>query len=72
VLLIVGGIAAWSGWGQMAVNAAASGQNVWIVVGPVAFFPLWGASLAVATLAYYYRRRDPCKICGRGASGDVE
>jgi hypothetical protein len=67
VLFIVGGIAAWSGWSEMAINAAASGQDVWIVVGPLAFFPLWGTALAVATLGYYYRRRGPCNVCGRGA-----
>lgn len=26
-------------------------------------FPLWGASLAVATAAYYYRRRTTCSTC---------
>jgi hypothetical protein len=26
-------------------------------------FPLWGTSLAVATAAYYYRRRTPCTTC---------
>ncbi len=26
-------------------------------------FPLWGASLAVATAAYYFRRRTPCTTC---------
>jgi hypothetical protein len=30
-------------------------------------FPVWGAALAVATLGYYYRRRGPCSVCGRGA-----
>ena len=28
-------------------------------------FPLWGASLALATAAYYYRRRTPCSFCNR-------
>ncbi|ADB35430.1 hypothetical protein Kfla_6433 [Kribbella flavida DSM 17836] len=27
-------------------------------------FPLWGASLALATAAYYYRRRTACAVCG--------
>ncbi len=71
VLLIVGGIAAWSGWSQMAINAAATGLDMGVVVGPVAFFPLWGATLAVATLGYYYRRRGPCSVCGRGAHHPV-
>lgn len=26
-------------------------------------FPLWGASLALATAAYYYRRRTACSTC---------
>ncbi|ONI68419.1 hypothetical protein BWI15_36105 [Kribbella sp. ALI-6-A] len=29
-------------------------------------FPLWGASLALATAAYYYRRRDRCTGCAQG------
>ncbi|MFI6673511.1 hypothetical protein [Kribbella sp. NPDC050470] len=29
-------------------------------------FPLWGASLAVATAAYYYRRRTTCSTCHQG------
>jgi hypothetical protein len=37
-------------------------------VGPVLLFPVWGVALAVATLGYYYRRRRPCAVCGRGAS----
>lgn len=58
VLLMVSGLAMWSGWAQMAVAAEATGQDVWIVVGPVALFPVWAVSLAVAALGYYYRRRD--------------
>ncbi len=72
VLLIVGGIAIWSGWSQMAVNAVVTGENIWIVAGPAALFPLWGMALAVATLGYYYRRRGPCRVCGRGASGKLD
>jgi hypothetical protein len=71
VLLMVGGIGTWSSWAQMAASAAASGEDMGIVVGPVALFPVWGAALAVATLGYYYRRRGPCSVCGRGASGEV-
>jgi hypothetical protein len=71
VLFMVGGITIWSGYPQMADNAAASGQNVWIIVGPTLLFPVWGVALAVATLGYYYRRRGPCSVCGRGASGEV-
>jgi len=76
VLLIVGGVGIWFGLGQMAANLAATGPEgielVWelfIQVGPTLLFPVWGATLAVATLGYYYRRRGPCEKCGRGALG---
>jgi hypothetical protein len=78
VLLIVGGIGIWSGLDQMAANLAAIGVEgirlIWeiaVQVGPTLLFPVWGVSLAVATLGYYYRRRGPCSVCGRGASGAV-
>ena len=71
VLFMVGGIAIWSASAQMAGNAAAIGQDFWIFVGPVMLFPVWAVSLAVATLGYYYRRRGPCSVCGRGASGEI-
>jgi len=78
VLLIVGGIGIWSGLVQMADNLAAIGVEgirlIWemtIQVGPTLLFPVWGVALAVATLAYYYRRRGPCEVCGRGASSEV-
>jgi hypothetical protein len=66
VLLLVGGITIGSGFAHMAQTAVATGQNVWIVVGPTLLFPVWGAALAVATLGYYYRRRGRCRVCGRG------
>jgi hypothetical protein len=72
VLLIVGGITIWSGYAQMADAAVASGEDFWIVVGPTMLFPVWGAALAVATLGYYYRRRGPCSVCGRGVPGEAE
>jgi hypothetical protein len=68
VLLMVGGLTIGSGFAQMADAAAAIGENIWIVVGPTLLFPLWAISLAVATLGYYYRRRGPCSVCGRGPS----
>jgi hypothetical protein len=67
VLLMVGGITIGSGWNHMARNAAATEENIWIVVGPTLLFPVWGALLAVATLGYYFRRRGPCSVCDRGA-----
>ena len=78
VPLIVGGIGIWFGLAQMATALSAAGGEgpgvVWEIVfqvGPTLLFPLWGAALAAATLGYYYRRRGPCSVCGRGASGDI-
>lgn len=78
VLLIVGGIGIWSGLDQMVANAAAAGSEgtgligeIIFQLGPTLLFPVWGVALAVATLGYYYRRRGPCSICGRGASDEV-
>jgi hypothetical protein len=75
VLLIVGGIGIWSGLPQMTANLAAIGVEgvrlIWettVQVGPTLLFPVWGIALAVATLGYYYRRRGPCSVCGRGAN----
>lgn len=76
VLLVVGGIVILSGIGQMGAALAAGGAEgirlIWeltIQIGPTLLFPVWGAALAVATLGYYLRRRGPCSVCGRGASG---
>ena len=78
VLLIVGGIGIWSGLAQLVTGLAAAGsEGIGLVgeiifqVGPTLLFPVWGGALAVATLGYYYRRRGPCSVCGRGASGQV-
>ena len=38
----------------------------WGVVGPTLLWPVWGAALGVATLAYSYGRRGKCRTCGRG------
>lgn len=74
VVLVVGGTAIWTSLGQMLANAVASGSQpsempgiIVFEVGPTLLFPLWGAALAVATLGYYFRRRGPCKVCGRGS-----
>ena len=48
-----------------AVFPAISPEN-WAALAPELLWPLWGGALAAATLAYYYRRRDPCLRCGRG------
>jgi len=78
VLLIVGGIGIWSVLDQMVANLAASGAedmelivDIIFVVGPTLLFPVWGVALAVATLGYYFRRRGPCSVCGRGSTGEV-
>ena len=68
VLFMVAGIAMWSGIDQAAAGAAATEQDMVIVVGPVLLFPIWAIALAVATLGYYFRRRGPCGVCGRGAA----
>ncbi len=78
VLLIVGGIAIWASLDQMVANLVAGGAEDMEIIGAVIFelgptllFPVWGVGLAVATLGYYYRRRGPCSVCGRGASGEL-
>lgn len=40
----------------------------WAAVGPVLLWPIWGAALGAATLAYYYRRRGRCRHCGLGST----
>jgi hypothetical protein len=73
VLLIVGGIGIWSISAQMVAALAATGAEQTEIIGAIVFqlgptllFPVWGVALAVATLGYYYRRRGPCGVCGRG------
>lgn len=38
----------------------------WAAIAPELLWPMWGAALGAATLAYYYRRRGACGRCGRG------
>ena len=78
VLLLVGGIGIWFDVPQMVANVVATGaadreliSALLFELGPTLLFPVWGVALAVATLGYYYRRRGPCSVCGRGASGAV-
>jgi hypothetical protein len=78
VLLVVGGVAIGFGLDQMADALVAGGAEdtgligeIVFQVGPTLLFPVWGVALAVATLGYYYRRRGPCSVCGRGASGEI-
>ena len=78
VLLIVGGIGIWNNLAQMVANAVAAGAEGFgligemiFQVGPTLLFPVWGVALAVATLGYYYRRRGPCSVYGRGANSST-
>jgi hypothetical protein len=71
VLLIVGGIAMGSAMLRLFAESAASVAEIVITVGPITLFPVWGVALAVAALGYYYRRRGPCRACGRGASAGL-
>jgi hypothetical protein len=79
VLLIAGGIGIWSGLDQMVANAAAAGEEavgsigevIIFQLGPTLLFPVWGMALAVAMLGYYYRRRGPCSVCGRGTNSSA-
>jgi hypothetical protein len=76
VLLIVGGITIWSSLEHMVAALVAGGAEGIGLIGEIIFqvgstllFPVWGVALAVATLGYYYRRRGPCSVCGRGTTG---
>jgi hypothetical protein len=78
VMLIVGGIVIWTNITGMAAALASGGvegrrliEELTVQVGPALLFPVWGATLAVATLGYYYRRRGPCKLCGRGTAAKI-
>ncbi len=79
VLLFVGGIGIFSAVPRMVTNLQAEGMEVnkmiWEIViqlGPTLLFPVWGIALAVATLGYYFRRRGPCSVCGRGITGETD
>ncbi len=73
VLLIVGGIVIGLDTPQMAEALKAAGTagsrifvEVFFQLGPTLLFPVWGLAVAAAALAYFYRRRGPCSVCGRG------
>lgn len=38
----------------------------WVALAPELLWPVWGVALVAATLAYHYRRRGRCEVCGRG------
>ncbi len=73
VLLIVGGMSIWAALPEMAAALASTGVagpaltwGIVFQVGPTLLFPVWGTALAIAALGYYFRRRGPCRVCGRG------
>jgi hypothetical protein len=41
-------------------------ENAWAALLPELLWPLWGAALGAAGIAYYLRRRGRCARCGRG------
>jgi hypothetical protein len=43
----------------------------WATIAPGLVWPVWGAALGAATLAYYYRRRGGCGVCGRGKDSSI-
>jgi len=71
VLLVVGSIAMWSGFAQLVGKSVTGEVEAIDIIGlaPTMLFVVWGVALAVAALGYYYRRRGPCGMCGRGDSG---
>lgn len=38
-----------------------------MLTNPFTIFPLWAVGLGLATLAYYFRTRPACRVCGRGS-----
>jgi hypothetical protein len=78
VLLVVGGITIWSDLAGMIAALSARGAEVVEIIGAILFqlgptllFPVWGIALALAALGYYYRRRGPCKVCGRSGTDEA-
>ena len=65
-LALTGTLSAIFGGGTLAFSA----EN-WAVLAPELLCPLWGTALGAATLAYYYRRRGRCGVCGRGKDGPI-
>ena len=43
----------------------------WATIAPGLVWPVWGVALGAATLAYYYRRRGGCDVCGRGKDSSL-
>jgi hypothetical protein len=43
----------------------------WATTAPGLLWPVWGAALAAATVAHYYRRRGRCGVGGRGKDSSI-
>jgi hypothetical protein len=41
-------------------------EGNWAAIAPELLWPLWGLALGATALAYAYRRRGRCPVCGRG------
>ena len=56
---------AFTGDFRLGSNPVTLREN-WGALLPELLWPLWGAALAAAALAYWYRVRGRCRYCGRG------
>jgi hypothetical protein len=54
-----------SGGFELGIGETITLQGEWAAILPELLWPAWGVALALATLAYYYRRRGRCSTCGR-------
>jgi hypothetical protein len=50
--------------GQIGALFTFVGDDDWAALAPELLWPLWGVALALATLAYFYRRRGSCPRSG--------
>ncbi len=63
----------WRGTSSLAIRGRVTLDDLftfgnelqWAAIAPELLWPVWGAALGAATLAYYYRRRGRCVQCGR-------
>ncbi|GIG86130.1 hypothetical protein [Plantactinospora endophytica] len=57
-------------YGQPELFTELGGGSLTVI--PMALWPLWGAALGAATLAYHLRRRGGCAHCGGAHSGRAD
>jgi hypothetical protein len=50
---------------ELGIGETLTLQGEWAAILPELLWPAWGVALALAALAYYYRRRGRCSTCGR-------